>query len=68
MAGVSKPRNKSYESLSKFYDYNMVEVICFLEKTVPKLKEPELDEKLGAEEEDRNPVILTSAQMFKDFI
>ena len=46
----------------------MVEVICFLEKTVPKLKEPELDEKLGAEEEDRNPVILTSAQMFKDFI
>ena len=54
--------------LTKFYDYHMMEVICFLEKTVPKLKEPELDEKPGAEEEEGYPVILTSAQMFKDFI
>jgi hypothetical protein len=31
-------------ALTKFYDYNMLEVILFSGETVPKLKEPELDE------------------------
>ena len=53
------------ESFNKSYDYSMLEAIYFLEKTVLKLKELELDEKPGAK---GRRVALTSAKVLQDFI